>query len=69
MDINTHRYYILSAYPNIELDEETGEIIEWKQNSERLKFTVQAEFINEDFDFTKPVAPKTPADPKNAPGD
>lgn len=51
------------------VDEETGEIQEWKQKAERMQFTVNAEFINSEFDFTKPIPPSKHAEPKSAPGD
>jgi len=43
--------------------------MEWRQEAERLKLTVQAEFINPDYDFSKPKAPSNPKSPKNPPSD
>lgn len=47
------RYYLLSVYPDIELDQ-AGTIKKWDQKADRLKFTVQSEFINDEFDFSLP---------------
>lgn len=52
------RFYFLSVYPGISLTQD-GAVRRWAQAAERLKFTVQAEFINEEYDFSIP-APTTP---------
>jgi len=63
-----HRFYYLSVYPRIELDED-GEIEPWNQKAERLKFTVQSEFLNSEFDFSIPGSTQGVVAPLNPPTD
>lgn len=69
-DIMVRRYYILSAYPKIQLDT-TGKIMPWSQRNtaQRLKFTVQSEFINPDYDFVPAEAPRAAVQPKTEPSE
>ena len=68
LDDEIKRFFILSVYPRIELDD-AGDIIPFDQRAERLKFTVQSEFINKEFDFTVPESTESVIRPLSPPSD
>lgn len=66
---HTNRFYYLSVYPRITLDEETSMITPWSQKAERLKFTVQSEFKNNEYDFSIPKSTQGVIAPLNPPSE
>lgn len=62
------RFYLLSVYPKIKLD--SNNVIQpMMQKAERLKFTVQGEFINSEFDFSLPASTTGVSDPVKPPSE
>lgn len=60
------RFYLLSVYPKLSKNDD-GEITQWSQRAERLKFTVQSEFLNEQYNFEIPESTQAVVPPLDPP--
>lgn len=62
------RFYLLSVYPKLTANVD-GTPTVWEQRAERLKFTVQSEFLNEEYDFSLPESTQSVSNPVSPPND